>query len=99
MNPKAPTLDDAKGTAISCFKPGQRIPSCHILLFVSWSPELPCSDPSDEIMKSQRLVRSDCGTVLDTEGTTSFVVLEYRIDRSDRVGRARGLQRGNKQQA
>ena len=42
-------------------------------------PGTPCFDPSDEIMKSHRLVRSGGGTVLDTEGTTSFV-LEYPID-------------------
>ena len=36
-------------------------------------------DPSGEIMKSQRLVRSGDGAVLETEGTISLV-LEYRID-------------------
>ena len=42
-------------------------------------PGTPYFDPSGEIMKSHRLVRSGGGAVLETDGTISFV-LEYRID-------------------
>jgi len=75
MNPKAPTLDEAKSAAISCFNLARAIPSCHILSGVM-EPRTPCFDPSDEIMKSHRPVHSGGGTVLDTEGTT---ILRFRL--------------------